>query len=39
MGGGQTLRVVVTRLDQFAYVGVWSAGIGQYSGVYDKRNP
>ena len=28
MGGGQTLRVVVGHPDQFAYVGVWSAGIG-----------
>jgi enterochelin esterase-like enzyme len=27
MGGGQTLRVVTTHPDQFAYVGVWSAGV------------
>jgi len=27
MGGGQTLRVLVTNPDQFGYVGVWSAGI------------
>jgi enterochelin esterase family protein len=29
MGGGQTLRVVTQHPDQFAYVGVWSAGIGR----------
>jgi len=28
MGGGQTLRVVTSHPDQFAYVGVWSAGMG-----------
>jgi enterochelin esterase family protein len=27
MGGGQTLRVVTRNPDQFAYVGVWSAGL------------
>jgi enterochelin esterase family protein len=27
MGGGQTLRVVTKDPDQFAYVGVWSAGL------------
>ncbi len=27
MGGGQTLRVLVTHPDEFAYVGIWSAGI------------
>jgi enterochelin esterase family protein len=27
MGGGQTLRVVTTHPDEFAYVGVWSAGL------------
>ncbi len=28
MGGGQTLQVATTHPDEFAYVGVWSAGIG-----------
>src|SRR5271157_812374 len=27
MGGAQTLRVVTTHPDEFAYVGVWSAGL------------
>jgi enterochelin esterase family protein len=27
MGGGQTLNAVTTHSDQFAYVGVWSAGL------------
>ena len=38
MGGGQTLRVVTTHPDQFAYVGVWSAGIGQNAEDFEKRN-
>jgi enterochelin esterase family protein len=38
MGGGQTLRVVTTHPDQFAYVGVWSAGIGQNAADFEKRN-
>jgi enterochelin esterase family protein len=38
MGGGQTLRVVTTHPDQFAYVGVWSAGIGQNAEEFEKRN-
>lgn len=29
MGGGQTLRVLTTHPDQFAYAAVWSAGIGR----------
>jgi enterochelin esterase-like enzyme len=28
MGGGQTLQIATTHPDEFAYVGVWSAGIG-----------
>jgi enterochelin esterase-like enzyme len=28
MGGGQTLQVATTHPNEFAYVGVWSAGIG-----------
>jgi enterochelin esterase family protein len=32
MGGGQTLRVLTTQPDQFAYVGIWSAGIGGFGG-------
>jgi len=38
MGGGQTLRVVTSHPDQFAYVGVWSAGIGQNAADFEKRN-
>jgi enterochelin esterase family protein len=38
MGGGQTLSAVTTRPDQFAYVGVWSAGIGQNAADFEKRN-
>jgi len=38
MGGGQTLRVVTTHPDQFAYVGVWSAGIGRDAADFEERN-
>jgi enterochelin esterase family protein len=38
MGGGQTLRVVTTHPDQFAYVGVWSAGIGRNAEDFESRN-
>jgi enterochelin esterase-like enzyme len=38
MGGGQTLRVVTTHPDQFAYVAVWSAGIGQNAESFEKQN-
>jgi enterochelin esterase family protein len=38
MGGGQTLRVVTTHPDQFAYVGVWSAGIGRNAADFAKNN-
>jgi enterochelin esterase family protein len=38
MGGGQTLRVVTTHPDQFAYVGVWSAGIGREGAEWESRN-
>jgi enterochelin esterase-like enzyme len=38
MGGGQTLRVVTTNPDQFAYVAVWSAGIGNNPGQWEERN-
>jgi enterochelin esterase-like enzyme len=39
MGGGQTLRVVTTNPDQFAYVGVWSAGVNpQASADFEKRS-
>ena len=31
MGGGQTLRSVIAHPDQFASVGVWSAGVGRGS--------
>jgi enterochelin esterase family protein len=38
MGGGQTLRAVTSHPDQFGYVGVWSAGIGQNAQDFEKRN-
>jgi enterochelin esterase-like enzyme len=38
MGGGQTLQVVVDNPDQFAYVNVWSAGIGQNAAEWESRN-
>jgi enterochelin esterase family protein len=38
MGGGQTLRVITTHPDQFAYVGVWSAGIGREASEWESRN-
>ena len=39
MGGGQTLRVLATNPDQFAYVGIWSAGIfGGKPEEWEKRN-
>lgn len=38
MGGGQTLRAVVSNPDQFAYVGVWSAGVNpQGSSDFEKN--
>lgn len=39
MGGGQTLRVITSYPDQFAYVGVWSAGVNpQTSADFEQRN-
>lgn len=39
MGGGQTLRVLTTNPDQFAYVAIWSAGIfGGNAEEWEKRN-
>ena len=38
MGGGQTLQAVTSHPDQFAYVAVWSAGIGQNAAEWEKRN-
>lgn len=39
MGGGQTLRALATNPDQFAYVGIWSAGIfGGKPEEWEKRN-
>ena len=39
MGGGQTLRVLTTHPDQFAYVGIWSAGLfGGNAEDWEKRN-
>lgn len=39
MGGGQTMRVVGGNPDQFAYVGVWSAGVNpQTTADFEKRN-
>lgn len=39
MGGGQTLRVIATHPDQFAYVAVWSAGVNpQATTEFTQRN-
>jgi enterochelin esterase-like enzyme len=39
MGGGQTMRTVASHPDQFAYVGVWSAGVNpQTTADFEKRN-
>lgn len=39
MGGGQTMRVVSTNPDQFAYVGVWSMGVNpQTTADFEQRN-
>lgn len=39
MGGGQTLRVVSTNPDQFAYVAVWSMGVNPATTAdFEKRN-
>jgi enterochelin esterase family protein len=39
MGGGQTLRVLTTHPDRFAYVGIWSAGIfGGNADEWEERN-
>ncbi len=39
MGGGQTLRVLTTSPDRFAFVGIWSAGLfGGNAEEWEKRN-
>ncbi len=38
MGGGHTLQVITANPDQFAYVGVWSAGIGQNPAEWETKN-
>jgi enterochelin esterase family protein len=39
MGGGQTLRVLTTHPDQFAYVSIWSAGLfGGNATEWSERN-
>src|SRR4051794_36426212 len=39
MGGGQTMRVLTTNPHQFAYVGIWSAGLfGENAEEWEKRN-
>jgi len=39
MGGGQTTRVITSYPDQFAYVGVWSAGVNpQTTADFEQRN-
>jgi enterochelin esterase family protein len=39
MGGGQTLRVLTTNPDRFAFVGIWSAGLfGSNADDWEKRN-
>jgi enterochelin esterase-like enzyme len=38
MGGGQTTRVITSYPDQFAYVGVWSAGVNpQVTADFEQR--
>ncbi|HWE38001.1 MAG TPA: alpha/beta hydrolase-fold protein [Isosphaeraceae bacterium] len=37
MGGGQTLRVVTTHPDEFAYAAVWSAGVGRDPAAFEQR--
>ena len=39
MGGGQTLRVITSNPDKFAYAAVWSSGVNQQAtGDFEKRN-
>ncbi|MBI1786902.1 MAG: esterase [Acidobacteria bacterium] len=39
MGGGQTLRAVTSRPDQFGYVAVWSSGVNpQIASDFEKRS-
>lgn len=39
MGGGQTTRVVTSFPDQFAYIGIWSAGVNpQTNADFEERN-
>jgi enterochelin esterase-like enzyme len=39
MGGGQALRVLVTHPEEFAYVGIWSAGLfGGNAGRWEEQN-
>jgi enterochelin esterase-like enzyme len=39
MGGGQTLQVLTTHPDQFAYVAIWSAGLfGGNADEWEQRN-
>ena len=39
MGGGQTLRVLTTNPDRFAFVGIWSAGLfGGNADEWEQRN-
>ena len=38
MGGGQTLRVITAHPDEFAYVSVWSAGIGRNAEQWESQN-
>jgi len=39
MGGGQTTRVVTSFPDQFAYIGIWSAGVNpQTNADFEQRN-
>jgi enterochelin esterase-like enzyme len=39
MGGGQTLGLLISKPDHFAYVGIWSAGLfGGNADAWEKRN-
>jgi enterochelin esterase family protein len=37
MGGGQTLRIGIPHLDKFAYLGVFSAGLGNAGGAWEQQ--
>jgi enterochelin esterase-like enzyme len=38
MGGGQTTRILTTHPDEFAFVGIWSAGVGDNADAWAEQN-